>query len=137
MLKYLHKQHRFKSIGFDIKAIQSCSDKLLQLQDDFKYEPEIDEEVEAVVRITEREKTRLRNKSEGLFVKKIGEGICFKFLNRKWGDVRSSARKESQALIELEEKARLQKGSVGLFYEQDWRLEKVFAPSLETRSALA
>ena len=25
------------------------SDKLLQLQDDFKYEPEIDEEVEAVV----------------------------------------------------------------------------------------
>ena len=114
------------------------SDKLLQLQDDFKYEPEIDEEVEAVVRITEREKTRLRSKSEGLFVKKIGEGICFKFLNRKWGDVRSSARKESQAPIELlEEKARLQKGSVGLFYEQDWRLEKVFAPSLETRSALA
>ena len=70
-------------------------------------------------------------------MKKIGEGICFKFLNRKWGDVRSSARKESQALIELEEKAQLQKGSVGLFYEQDWRLEKVFAPSLETRSALA
>ena len=54
-------------------------------------------------------------------MKKIGEGICFKFLNRKWGDVRSSARKESQALIELEEKARLQKGSVGLFYEQGWR----------------
>ena len=24
LLKYLHKQHQFKSIGFDIKAIQSC-----------------------------------------------------------------------------------------------------------------
>ena len=24
LLKYLHKQHPFKSIGFDIKAIQSC-----------------------------------------------------------------------------------------------------------------
>ena len=29
LLKYLHKQHPFKSIGFDIKAIQSCQNILL------------------------------------------------------------------------------------------------------------
>ena len=29
LLKYLHKQHPFKSIGFDIKAIQSCIVQIL------------------------------------------------------------------------------------------------------------
>ena len=31
LLKYLHKQHPFKSIGFDIKAIQSCKLTLVKL----------------------------------------------------------------------------------------------------------
>jgi hypothetical protein len=61
------------------------SDKLLQLQDDFKYEPEIDEEVEAVVRITEREKTRLRSKSEGLFCEEDWRRYLFQVFKQKVG----------------------------------------------------
>ena len=32
LLKYLHKQHPFKSIGFDIKAIQSCSFSTIKMR---------------------------------------------------------------------------------------------------------
>ena len=32
LLEYLHKQHPFKSIGFDIKAIQSCQGYEMQFQ---------------------------------------------------------------------------------------------------------